>query len=400
MIGALRPATAAAVAAATAFSAPQQLTAGTYSTSVTLDASRYTVDHQTAAGFDLVRVEGLELSGAEGPMLPATELRLPLPADAQVTGVVVQRSGEVNLGVLRIPSYEPGVPLAGSSVPERWVATPASVGVVPAQGAVVDARRTDGYKVAHVHVVPVRYDAASGQSSLAGTVTATVSYTSEVPVAITSLDAPPLPTAPGQSLAASAVILNASDQPAALTTETAFVDMAGAELGTTAGSAFSVPAGSTSTITTTAPAPGQEGSYELHVRVLRGGVVVAQATTPVQVVSGHIKETEGPVWVSRGDTATFTVTYASYQATDRNVAIAVRIDGEDDVPVASLEPVLGVVPASGELQASFRWVTTRVPPGRYRVRVSATPEGGVARTAAREVSVVQRVRRHLEETAP
>jgi len=80
---AARPAAAAAVAAA-AFSAPQQLTAGTYSTSVTLDASRYTIDRQTAAGFDLVRVEGLELSGAEGPLLPATELRLPLPADAQV----------------------------------------------------------------------------------------------------------------------------------------------------------------------------------------------------------------------------------------------------------------------------------------------------------------------------
>lgn len=382
------------------FAVPDRMAATTYSVSAVVDASQYSLDRSTAPGFDLVAIEGFSPTPEAGPMLPARDLELVLPAGAAVTGVVVQRSGETSLGTLRIPTYRPGVALSPAPVPERWEATPASVGSVPAHAAVVDVAPGEGCQVAHVHVIPVTYDAASGHASVATSMIVTVTYTADIPVAMQDVEVGPSPAAPGGAVSASARVYNVSSQALEVGTQIAIVDLEGHEASRSAGPNVIVPAGGSASATAQTVAPSEEGGYVVRLSCLLGSSPAATASRAINVVAGQVARLEGPDLVRPGETAVFRVTCSNLTAVTRNVRLEMRVADAEGTPIASLEPVEVEVPPVSEATGTFRWSTAGVPRGDYTVRLTAAREGGEAMTLGRRLTVASGPRRHLTEPAP
>jgi CSLREA domain-containing protein len=390
-----RPAARATAATPVSFSTPVAVAASTYSTTATVDASAYSLDRTTAPGFDLVTIEGCAPSSEVGPMLPARELDLVLPPGAQITAITVQRSGETSLGTLRIPTYTPAVPIDPGGQPQSWSATPAEIGTVPTQAAVIDLAPAEGSQVAHLHVMPVTYDAATGQATLATALTVSVTYTADVPVALRELSVGPVRVGPAGTVTATADIVNAGAGEVQVGTRITVLDLEGQEMSQATGSTITVPAGGAATATPTCQAPLEEGTFVVRVTLLVGGAPAVTASRPVTVLAGQVAALEGPDQVQAGDTAIYAVTTTNLLGVPRQVRLQMLVEDPDGEPLASLEPVETEVPGGGETRVPFRWSTAGVAAGAYRVRLTVTPEGGSPSTLARILHVAHIPRRHL-----
>ena len=251
--------------------------------------------------------------------------------------------------------------------------------------------------MAHVHVIPVTYNAATGQTSLATSLTVTVTYTADNPVALRELTVGPSPVGPGGAMTATAEVVNVAAQAVQVGTRITVLDLGGQEVSQVTGDTLTVPAGGTVTATPTWHAPAEEGGFVVRLTLLVGGTPVAAASRPVNVVSGQVAKLDGPDLVRPGDTATYAVTYANLLDAPRLVRLEMLVEDPDGEPLASLEPVETEVPAGGEATATLRWSTAGVATGVYRVRLTVTPEGGTPSTLGRALHVAHSPRRHLTE---
>lgn len=379
-----------------ALSLPVMVAPATYSTTATFDASAHSLDRTTAPGFDLVAIEGFALTSQVGPMLPAREIELVLPPGAQVKGISVQRSGEVALGTLSIPTYRPAVPIVPGALPEGWDPTPGSLGTVPAEAAVVDISPGEGCQVAHLHVIPVTYNAVNGAATLATNLNVTVTYTAENPVALQDLAIDSRPVAPGALLEITAQVANASSQAVEVAVEVAVFDLEGQELSRVAGTPVSVPGGGVADVPASCPAPAEEGGFVAQVRLLVAGSAVVTTSRPFNVLAGQVASIEGPREVRPGDLAHFVVRVANHLDSPRHLRVMAVVEDPEGEPLASLEPAVLEIAAHSEGVASLRWSTAGVPTGLYSVRITTSPEGGAAATFGRSLWVSNRPRRHLE----
>lgn len=380
-----------------AFSLPVTVAPSTYATTVTLDASRHSLDCTLAPGFDLVAIEDFASTSQVGPVLPAREIELVLPPGAHVTGLSVQRSGEISLGTLKIPTYRPGVPIVPGALPEGWETTPDAVGIVPAEAAAVDIAPGEGCQIAHVHAIPVTYNAATGQTTLATSLSVTVTYTAENPLALRGLTIDSTQVAPGAALGLSAHVTNVASQAVEVGTQIAIFDLEGHEVSRVAGVTVSVPGGGTAALPLTCHAPAEEGGFAVQVSLLMGSTPVLKANRPFNVIAGQVASIEGPDSVRPGELASYVVRYSNHLDAPRTVRITALVEDPEGEPLASLEPAELEIPAASEGVATLRWSSAGVPTGVYSVRISASPEGGAAATFGRTLRVGNRPRRHLEQ---
>lgn len=354
---------------APAFSAPQAATDGTYSVTATLAISNYTIT-QPAPGFDLVEVDGFQQEPlAGGVLLPAHDLSLPLPPGADITGVSVQLAGETSLGVRNIPTYIPGVALYPNGRDPEWVETPASAGVLPEQPYTYEVKTVDSYRMGHVHLMPVVYDAASKQATLYRQITLTINYSTPKAVAITDFALDARHHAPGAKVQPRAELINATDTPVVVLATIDLVDVYGDVVGGVGGGPYTVPAGANLEISPRGlVAPASEGTYKVRLTLRQmTGVVVAQVSEVAQVAAAQIVAFDGPQSVLPGETATFRVTLANYTASPLSPKWALELATDRGQPIATLNADLPTVPARGQATATFHWETTDVIPGRYQV---------------------------------
>jgi len=364
------------------FSVPQATLADAYVITVAVDVSSYSIT-RPVPGFDLVEVDGFQQAWLNGPMLPSKDLGFSLPPGAEITSVEVQFGQETSLGTLNVPTYTPGVPLYPDGRDPVWGEMPQSVGIVPTEPYTYDVREHDTHLVAHVHVIPVTYDAASDQATLYQQIVVTVGYTTPVAIALTDLYLGDAIHAPGERVDARAKVVNVTDAPAVFTTTLTLVDVYGAEVSVTAGGPFTVPAGASAVVTPTAQVPGAEGTYSARLALWQDGVPVTQAGDAIHVVAVQITAFEGPDSVIPGQTAVFTVTLANYTASSLEAGLALDLATEWGEPVAALTSPTQTVPAGGQVTAPFAWDGTAVPSGRYQATARVTPAGHSEKRSSR-----------------
>jgi len=372
-----------------AFSVPSAALDGSYSVTFTVDASTYTLT-QPASGFDLVEVDGFQQSMDVGPMLPAQDLTFPLPTGAEISEVSAQLGGETDLGTLNIPTFIPGIALYPDGRDAEWVETPAELGIVPSQPYTYEVKNLGSYQSVHVHLFPVSYDAASGQTILYQQITVTVNYTTPAALVLTDFYLDAHSYAPGQSLNASADLSNVTNQAATLTTTLRMVDVYGGQVSSTAGGPYTVPAGESQIITHPAPAPADEGVYSVILTLWQDGVTVAQVNGVVQVAAVQITDFDGPDSLDLGETAVFTVTGANRTASPLETGFALDITTERGKVVATLTSPTQTIPAGGQATATFTWESAGAAGGRYQVAALVSPAGYSARSLAQLFQLQER----------
>jgi hypothetical protein len=361
--------------------------AGVSELTATLDASQWSRDRTTAPGFDLVAIAGFTPDPDAGPVLPARMLELALPAGAEITSVEVSPELELDLGTLAIPTWVAGEDPGGGGAPAAWAATPASAGTVPQACHAHAAVEHDGHTMLHVKLYPVRYDAATGRTTLYRRLALRVAFTASEPVAVVDAGLDRARVAPSEAAGAWADVANVSDRPIELTAEAVLRDAAGAEAGRATGGPFAVAAGTTTRVAWALPTALAEGGYDVALEILRGGARVGGAAAFLEVSAGHIAELAVPASVAPGRATSFAVTWANTGAASAEVEVGVEILGDGSTEVETLAPRTVQVPAGGEATVSFAWDARSVTDGRYQVRATATPAGGEPRTAVRAFDV-------------
>jgi len=374
------------------FDPPESLAQNTYEMMISIDASSYSIDDETAPGFELVEIEGFTQRHFEGPVLPSAEIQLPLPEESNVSTVEVLAEDPVQLGVMAIPHYEPGVFLVDDATDEVWSATPSETGTVPAQQSSWEVRKADGYLVLHVHLFPVTYEAPTGQTTLYSRFEVRVVYEATEPVVVTDFSVQVNRAAPGEYVPTQVTVVNVSDEAVFVDTDLFVVDVNGQKLVRSTEGPFAIEAGSTSKLTPAVSAPLAEGSFSVQLDVVRSDEVVAHANEMVEVSGGHIVELTGPESFWPGRSVDFSVTYANTTSANQSVLFNLAV-----LDLAGrLEDDLGDVPsavsANGKTTATFSWDGRTVPLGRYQVVATVTPEGASSRQAVEMIEVKTRTR--------
>jgi len=380
----------AAVTVAQSFGAPKALEENTFEVDAIVDSSIHRIDKDTAPGFDLVEVEGCAPGHIDELVLPAANLEFMLPAGAEVTTVECESSNPLQLGALAIPTYVPAVLLYPDGADEQWLETPASVGTVPTEQCTWVLRDLDQHRKLGVHVVPVVYEATTRQTTLYEQINVRVVYTIHEPIALTDFVTAANRVAPGETVATTARVVNASDTLESVSTTLRLVDIGGQEVARTDAGPFDVTAGGTSVVDTSITAPPDEGSYSVRFEVTHGGEVVARADEMIEVSAGHIVEFVVPDSVLPGIPVEFSVTYANTTSAQQSVRFKLAVLDlagrlEDD-----LGEVTRTVSANGQSTVTYSWEGRTVPLGRYQIVATVTPDGGTAREAVQMIEVRSR----------
>ncbi|MCU0292557.1 MAG: hypothetical protein MUF10_11320, partial [Thermoanaerobaculaceae bacterium] len=393
-----RPAGAAAGAEPLADSI-RAMAEGSYELTSTIDIPSWSIDRTTAPGFALIEIEGFAQDPNAGPTLPGRMLQSPLPEGVEVTAVEVRGEQALSLGTLAIPRYEPGVYLVGPGTESTWEATPATIGTVPAQPFSFGVVPAQGHTMLQVKVVPVVYDAATGQTTLYRRLQVRIAYATAEPIGVIEGGLDKHRQVPGEAGTGWADVVNASSAPVEVTTLAVLRDADGSEVARATGGPFTVAGGATARLAAPLPLVQAEGGFDVDVRVLRGGSELSRIDDSLQATTGFIRELRTPPVVVPGSDGTFTVTYASLRAEATEVELGIAILSESGKPIETLQPLTVSVPANGAVTASFAWDARSVTLGRYQVKATATPAGAAARHAWRVVDVRagRPVRRHLTQ---
>ena len=250
----------------------------------------------------------------------------------------------------------------------------------------------------HVKVVPVVYDAATGQTTLYRRLQVRIAYATAEPIGVIEGGLDKHRQVPGEAATAWADVVNASNAPVEVTTEAVLRDAAGSEVGRATGGPFTVAGGATSP-PRGATAIRPDGGW---VRRRPQGPPGRERAEPDQRQPArdhgvHQRAQDAAEFVVPGADGTFSVTYTNTKATASEVELGVAILTRSGKPIETLQPLTILAPASGEATMSFRWDARSVTLGRYQVKATATPAGAAARHAWRvvEVRAGRPVRRHL-----
>jgi hypothetical protein len=248
-------------------------------------------------------------------------------------------------------------------------------------------------------VVPVVYDAATGQTTLYRRLQVRVVYTTTEPIGVIEGGLTEHRQVPGEAASAWADVVNASNLPVEVTTEAILRDAAGNEVGRATGGPFTVAGGASSRLAAPLPSVQAEGGFDVDLRVFRGGNELGRTNENLLATTGYIGEFTAPEFVVPGADGTFWVTYTNIKATATEVELGIVILSGSGTPIETLQPLTILAPASGEATMSFRWDARSVTLGRYQVKATATPAGSSPRSAWRVVEVRggRPVRRHLTQ---
>ncbi len=372
----------------TGFGVPAPDGAGIWSVTTSLDFEEYSIDSESAPGFELVAVEGCMQRRIEGVVLPSAEIVLRLPENAHVESVEVVTGQPIQLGAVQIPSYEPGPPLLPDGEDSYWFQTPPGVGTVPPEPVAWEVREMDGFRTLNLHVVPVVFEAPTGQTTLYGAVGLAVSYSTPQALAVTDFSVTPKVVPPGGTVQTTIEALNVSDQRAQVVTTTRMLDLTGMVVSEATDGPHDVEPGTARWIDGGCPAPEMEGEFRVEVDLEHNGETVARADGAVEIAVGRLVQIQAPGMVVAGQPADVEVTLENPSAIPIQMDVAIAVRDPAGRPELDLTPVSQIVDPEQRGVVVITWDGRDVPPGRYQLHVTVTPEGGHSRSAARWVSVV------------
>lgn len=356
-----------------------------YVLTASVDASQWST--VTLGSFDLVQVEGLELSRYDdGPVVPVAAWRLPLPSRAAVTTVTVILSDPVDLGMLDIPTFlhRPDYP---GGPPSIYVATADSVGVYPPEPYRLDVTPLDSWQLHRLSLIPLVYDAISDQATLYQQVQVTVTYTSTTPLAVIGLRTNRKTYLPGQPIAAWAWLQNVSDAELLVTPTLAVVDAAGQTWGLRVAEPVTLPGAMLSVVPMSITLTLEEGAYQLRFAAWWEGEMVAGLARDVSVVAGGIVALTGPDALLPNAIGQFHVTFANTKADPAAAMVHLGVFDPAGQPVSDLRPQATVIPGATTATLSFDWPGEGRSPGTYTAVAQVLSGGHVYGPLSRAVRI-------------
>ena len=328
--------------------------ADAHSLTAVVDASRFAVQVDALAGFDLLTVAGMDLLHDDGiPVLPATTLTLTLPAGATLSGVTVAPHDPVVIANLDLPQIVGTVPQEGAP-PGGAAPVPDSLGPWPPQHALVDLVPLAGGQLVVVRVLPAVYVPALDRATLYTRLDVTVRYLADQPIGLLDL-APALDPCPADQFpAVRATVINVGASAAQLIPRLRVFDGTGRLVGAWGQAAVDVPAGGSASLVAVAGTDLAPGSYRLELALERQGEAAALDSCAVHVVGGRMAGLDGPSVVKPGETGAFTATYHNLLASSTTVTLTLEFTGGTGAAPAPQTAVV-TAPAGGTAAAAFSW---------------------------------------------
>jgi hypothetical protein len=350
---------------------PEATPSGSYAVTYTLDASNYEITD--VDGFDVVQVGGMGLTyGDEAPIVPLATITLPLPLGATVDEVTVLFEDETDLGILDIPMYTARLPVPGGRE-GGYSPTPTDFGLFPTQPYTATVTADGTSQLARVHVIPLGYDAATGETILYRTATVRVSYDLVAKVSLLDLVTDTPDPAPGGGFGVFATLLNASGETVALTGTLTLENEWGEVVATEPIGPMDVPPGEELPWELAWVAPPEEGAYRLVLDLWHGGERQALGWQPLKVAGGRITALEAAGSVQPGHPALFQVTFANARGEPFEGDVVLSVHDARGALLATLEAPFSA-PAQGEETVELTWDTAGVAQGAYSASAQVIAE--------------------------
>lgn len=352
---------------------PKSLGSDAYVVTATLDASLYAVTQED--GFDLVTVEGMDLSGdSDVPVLPFAEIMLPLPLGSSVTEIDVTLEGQTDLGTLDIPIMVPFIASPSEDELGGYYETPDSVGIYPTQPYTAYVTTEDTIQVARIYVVPLVYDAVSNQATLYQDLTVRITYQASSDVGLSSLTVSPDDLAPAEDFDIAVSLINASDQAIALTGTLSLANDLGQVVAVQEIAQFEIPVGGEEhQLELGWTAPITDGAYSLWLELWHAGEQQVIGQQWLSVSGGRITDLAVPDGAPPGEEATFEVTFANRRGEAFEGQVTLSIYTAEGTPVMMLDAPISVGGQS-EGTVELVWNTEGMPVGTYTAAATVTDD--------------------------
>lgn len=342
------------------WSTPQRVTGieaeiqATYSITAHVNASVYAIT-QTVEGFDLVEVNGLQQRVMDGELVrPQASLALILPVSATVTGVVFTPTQALALPGLDLPTMVTGVPIPGGASGGYTT----TVGGVYPVTVTVETSALGTYQVARFDVIPVDYDATTDAVTLYRSVDVRVLYDTPEPVALTAMTLEQESYLPGETITATAHLINSGAANEIVTATLILQDAQRKVVGIKGSGPLTIPAGGSQNVTLGWQGNLEGSTYWLRLLVWQDGAVVTGAGREVQLTSGELRDLTVPDTAAPGQDSTFQVTFANLGESSAVAAATLLVSDGNGTPVAFLEPQMASVAANGSHTFTFTWTPT------------------------------------------
>jgi hypothetical protein len=338
---------------------------GTYSIRTALDASHYAVFTDVVPGFDVLQIEGLDLSGdANLPMLPVALYTMTLPADAEIVSVGLVTDAAVILVGLNLPVF---VPVSDTLAASPGTAKPLSaMTLFPTQPYTYDVATAEDTQRVRVYISPAAYDSDANQATLYQSMTLTVTYHVTHPVVLDGIHPGRVPQPPDQPVILEGAIMNVGSQPITLTPQIELSERTGHTWGPQASPPVAVPPGGSTWMTASFSPTGElpDGPYLARLTLWRGPITWTETSVDVDVTGGQVIRLRGPEVAWPGETAVFTMTFRNNRSEDVSLVPWLVVHDLDGMGIASLSGVTQTVSADGETTFTLTWPSVAGGQGR------------------------------------
>lgn len=325
-----------------------------YSITAHVNASIYAIT-QTVEGFDLLEVNGLQQRVMDGELVrPQASLALILPVSATITGVVFTPTQALALPGLDLPTIIAGVPIPGGATGGYTT----TVGGVYPVTVTVETSAMGTYQVARFDVIPVDYDATTDAATLYRSVDVRVLYDTPEPVALTAMALEQERYLPGETITATAHLINSGAADEVITATLVLQDAQRQVVGIKGSGPLTIPAGGSQDVTLGWQGALEGGTYWLRLLIWQNGAIVTGAGREVQLTSGELQDLTVPDSTAPGQDSTFQVTFANLGESSTVAAATLLISDGNGTPVAFLEPQMASVAANGSHTFTFTWTPT------------------------------------------
>jgi hypothetical protein len=331
----------------------------TYVVTANVDASVYAISN-TAEGFDLIDVDTLLQRTEHGQVvLPRASLNVVLPLSATVTNLVFTPTQDIVLSDMDIPMAQAGVGVSGG--PTGGYTTTVD-GIYPVT-ATFESKVVGSYQRVRVHVVPVTYDAANDQATLYRSVDVALEYDTPEPLALTDFELNEIQYLPGETISATARLVNAGSVTETITATLVLQDAQGQIVGFKGSGAVDVPANGTYDLALGWNGPLSRDTYLARILIWQGGRILAGSGSWLLITDGEIASVSVPDTLFPGQQGVFQVDFDNLGASTTIALASMAVYDQEDGLAAFLPSQIKAVPGGQSADLTFTWSPDQ--PGAY-----------------------------------
>jgi len=348
-----------------------QASENTYAATINAVVTAYSLD--STEEYELLTIPDANyIAGGGAAAIPYTVHELSLPHGSSVVDVSIVSQNNVPLGQHNLGSLTPL-----TTYDEESDVGPVSgfEGLFPSERVTYQAYLADGRLVVKVMIALADFDIDTKQLTLYDQTQVRVRYETSAPVVIESFAVDERNVGPGQTMSATVVIRNVTNQAVSLIPAVTMYNKAGESVKVDVQKAVTLPANRTMTLSQQSESPLATGSYVVIFTATVSNKLVDSAAESFEVAAGAITDFQTPQSLRIGEIGEVILSFANY----RNELIQATAGGAlydiHGVQVATLLQRVLDVDAKSTSSANWNWESGSLPPGKYTFQATVFAEG-------------------------